>query len=109
MTVYDDEGNPSSLALAQFQPETKIKPARIFLPSTISGLPLMRKRAAIELDYVAGFGASTNDVPIDLKQAIFSLIGYWFEHRDAVIIAGSGAVVPSGFDRLVAPYRSVKL
>jgi uncharacterized phiE125 gp8 family phage protein len=107
--VYDFDGNEILLALAQFQPETKVSPARIFLPKTIAGLPLMRERAAVEIDYVAGFGASSDDVPNDLKQAIFVLIAYWFEHRDAVIIAGSGSVVPVGFDGLVASYRSVKL
>jgi hypothetical protein len=30
-------------------------------------------------------------------------------NRDAVIVAGSGAVVPAGFDRLVAGYRSARL
>jgi len=48
-------------------------------------------------------------VPADIRQALLALVGYWFEHRDAVIVAGSGAVVPTGFDRLVAPYRSVRL
>ncbi len=36
------------------------------------------------------------------RQACLVLVGYWFEHRDAVIVAGSGSVVPAGFDRLVA-------
>ncbi len=109
INVYDSDGNATSLALAQFQPETKVSPARIFLPNVIDGLPSLRERAAVEIDYVAGFGASSSDVPNDLKQALFSLIAYWFEHRDAVIIAGSGAVVPAGFDRLVAAYRGVRI
>ncbi len=109
ITTYDDDGNVTALPLAQFLPETNITPARIFLPKSISGQVIMRERAAIEIDYVAGFGASPNDVPNTLKQAIFTLIAYWFEHRDAVIIAGSGAIVPAGFDALISPYKSVKL
>ncbi len=109
ITTYDEEGNANGLPLAQFQPETNIAPARIFLPKTISGQVVMRERAAIEIDYVAGFGVSESDVPADLKQAIFTLIAYWFEHRDAVVIAGSGSIVPNGFDNLVAAYKSVKL
>ncbi|MCF6344752.1 MAG: head-tail connector protein [Devosiaceae bacterium] len=109
ITTYDDDGNASTLPLAQFQPETEIAPARIFLPSNISGQSVMRQRGAIEIDYVAGFGVSSDDVPSDIKQAIFTLIAYWFEHRDAVVIAGSGSIVPAGFDMLVSAYRNVKL
>ena len=109
VTTYDNDGNANNLPLAQFQPETNIAPAKIYLPSSISGQTIMRQRAAIEIDYVAGFGVSADDVPVNLKQAIFTLIAYWFEHRDAVVIAGSGSIVPSGFDQLIAPYKSMKL
>lgn len=109
IVVYDNGGDPTTLPLAQFQPETNANPARIFVPNSIVGLPEMREHNGIEIDYVAGFGASGADVPADLRQALLSLVGYWFEHRDAVVIAGSGAVVPPGFDGLVQAYRGVKL
>ena len=109
INVYDDGGTPTALNLAQFQPETKTSPARIIIPSTIVGLPNMRAHNGIEIDYVAGFGPAISDVPADLRQALLSLVGYWFEHRDAVVIAGSGAIVPPGFDQLVSAYRSVGL
>lgn len=107
--VYDMEGMATILALAQFQSETKSMPARIHLPATIAGMPVLRDRAAIEIDYVAGYGNDVADVPQDLRQALLMLVGYWFEHRDAVVIAGSGAVVPGGFDSLVASYRQIGL
>lgn len=107
--VYDAEGAATILSLAQFQPETKTMPARIHLPTTIAGMPVLRDRAAIEIDYVVGYGNDAADVPQDLRQALLMLVGYWFEHRDAVVIAGSGAVVPGGFDGLVASYRQISL
>ena len=82
---------------------------RQLAPRLPAGMPLLRDRGGIEIDYVAGFGNDASAVPVDLKQAVLSLIGYWFEHRDAVVIAGSGAVVPPGFDRLVSVYREVRL
>jgi len=109
ITAYDDDGVGYEIALAQFQPETATAPARLFLPQTIAGMPDLRARNGIEIDYVAGFGTEPVDVPADIRQAVLSLIGYWFEHRDAVVIAGSGAVVPGGFDRLVAHYRVARL
>ncbi len=109
ITAYDDQGNPSTLPLAQFQPETKTSPARIFLPSALEGSPVLRRHNGIEIDYVAGFGSQPADVPRDLKQALLALVGYWFEHRDAVVIAGSGTIVPGGFDRMIAPYRDARV
>jgi len=109
VTVYDVDGAATSLPLAQFHPETEVAPARLFLPGVMANTPILRERAAIEIDYVAGFGVDASDVPTDLKQAILSLIGYWYEHRDAVVIAGSGCVVPTGFDQLVAKYRNIRL
>lgn len=109
ITAYDADDSGTVLALAQFQPETNVAPARLFLPDTLDGVPVLRDRAAIEIDYVAGYGTDLDDVPTDLRQAVLSLVGYWFEHRDAVVIAGSGAVIPSGFDQLIAAYRNVRV
>ncbi len=84
------------------------EPSRLLLPASLFGLVVLRGRLGIEIDYVAGFGDAA-DVPPDLKQALLALVVHWFEHRDAVVIAGSGAVVPAGFDRLVESYRRVRL
>lgn len=105
ITAYDVTGAGHAVPLAQFLSE----PDRLLLPATVAGMPLLRERQGIELDYVAGFGNAPADVPVDIRQALLLLVGYWFEHRDAVIVAGSGAVVPSGFDRLVAGYKRVRL
>jgi uncharacterized phiE125 gp8 family phage protein len=105
ITAYDAGGVAHEVPLAQFRDE----PELLILPRTVAGMPLLRERQGIEIDYVAGFGIDAQDVPADLRQAILVLVGYWFEHRDAVIVAGSGAVVPSGFDRMVAGHRRVRL
>ncbi len=105
ITAYDPEGVAHTVPLAQFGSE----PDRLMLPRVVDGVPMLRERHGIEIDYVAGFGTEPEDVPADLRQALLTLVGYWFEHRDAVIVAGSGAVVPTGFDRLVARHKQVRL
>ncbi|MGV8832861.1 MAG: head-tail connector protein [Devosia sp.] len=105
ITAYDGDGAGHAVPLAQFLSE----PDRLLLPASVAGMPLLRERQGIEIDYVAGFGTDPEDVPADIRQALLVLVGYWYEHRDAVIVAGSGAVVPSGFDRLVAGYKRVRL
>ena len=56
----------------------------------------------LTVDYTAGYGEA-GDVPQDLKQAVLTLVAYWYEHRDSVTSA------PIGFERLVATYRRVRL
>lgn len=75
IVAFDPEGIGHALALAQFQPETLASPARLFLPAPVAGMPALRDHAAIEIDYVAGFGASPDDVPADLRQALLTLFG----------------------------------
>ena len=56
----------------------------------------------LTVDYTAGYG-DAEDVPADLKQAVLTLVAYWYEHRDSVTTA------PIGFERLIASYRRVRL
>lgn len=105
INAVDEAGALHAIPLAQFMGG----PDRLLLPRSVAGMPVLRERQGIEIDYVAGFGTEPGDVPADIRQALLVLVGYWFEHRDAVIVAGSGAVVPSGFDRLVAGHKRVRL
>lgn len=107
--VFDSEGDAVTLPMAQFWGENQSSPARIMLPTAISGLPILRSQAAIEIDYQVGYGATSDDVPADLKQSLLTLIGHWYQHREAVVMAGSGAIVPLGFDQLIAPYKVMNL
>lgn len=105
VTVFDVDDEAHALELEQFS----VQAGRLLLPRSVSGAPALRERLGLEIDYVAGHAEAAEAVPADLKQACLTLVGYWFENRDAVIVAGSGSVVPAGFDRLVAPYRRVSL
>ena len=105
INAIDDNGASHEIALAQFLSE----PDRLIVPRVVVGMPVLQERQGLEIDYVAGFGTEPEDVPADLRQALLGLVAHWFEHRDAVIVAGSGAIVPSGFDRMVAAYRRVRL
>jgi uncharacterized phiE125 gp8 family phage protein len=57
----------------------------------------------LSVDYTAGYGGAA-DVPADLKQAVLTLLAYWFEYRDT-----AGDATPAGFDRLIAGYKRVRL
>lgn len=105
VSAIDGNGASHEIGLDQFRSEAD----RLIVPRSVSGMPMLQERQGIEIDYEAGFGTEPEDVPKDLKQAMLGLIAHWHEHRDAVIVAGTGAVVPSGFDRLVGAYKRVRL
>jgi uncharacterized phiE125 gp8 family phage protein len=108
ITAFDEQGDDHLVPLAQFQAPTAVTPARLILPRTVDGMPVLRERFGIEIDYVAGFGTAI-DVPSDLKRAVLALVAHWYENRDAVMVAGSGAVIPPGFGQMISPYRQVRL
>ena len=105
IAAVDESGGSHEIALAQFMSE----PDRLIVPRVVIVMPVLRARQGLEIDYLAGYGPDPADVPADLRQALLGLVAHWYEHRDAVIVAGSGAVVPSGFDRAVATYKRVRL
>lgn len=105
ISAVDDNGGSHDIALAQFLSE----PDRLVVPRVVVGMPVLQTRQGLEIDYVAGFGTEPAGVPADLRQALLGLVAHWYEHRDAVIVAGSGAIVPSGFDRTIAQHKRVRL
>ena len=105
ISATDGNGASHTVPLDQFGSE----PDRLIVPRVVVGMPALQERQGIEIDYVAGFGTEPEEVPADLRQALLGLVAHWHEHRDAVIVAGSGAVVPSGFDRLLAAHKRVRL
>lgn len=106
---YDTGGNEHQIDLDEVLPDGRANPARIILPARIAGMPVLRERMGIEIDYVAGFGTEPEEVPADLLQSLKTLVAYWYENRDAVLVSGAGASVPAGFERLIASHRRVRL
>jgi uncharacterized phiE125 gp8 family phage protein len=109
ITAYDADGTPDDLSLDGILWDATATPPQLFLPAGFAAGATLRPRQGIEIDFVAGYGSDPEDVPATLRQALLLLVAYWYENRDAVIIAGAGTIVPTGFDQLVAPYRSVRL
>jgi uncharacterized phiE125 gp8 family phage protein len=55
-----------------------------------------------------GYGTEPDDVPQPIRQAMLTLIGVMFEHREQVIVsqfAGQFMELPYGYKQLIAPYK----
>lgn len=105
ITVTSEDAESEELSLDGFTGQGD----QLVVPKSVLGRSFNPQRGGIEIDYKAGFGADSGDVPADIKQAMLGLIAHWYEFRDAVIVAGTGAIVPSGFDALVSRYKRVRL
>lgn len=61
--------------------------------------------SAVMVDYRAGFGASPQAVPEDIRHAILLLVEHNYVNRGATA-EGSRSVVPMSIDALLAPWRT---
>lgn len=107
IVVFDAAGDPVPLDAAAWQLDAVSVPARLKLLGT--GPRPGRPLNGIEIDLVAGFGASGLAVPQPLRLAIMTLVARWFENREGAGFGIVPSVVADAFEALVAPFRVMRL
>jgi uncharacterized phiE125 gp8 family phage protein len=107
ITVYGPTGAPLVMPASAYQVDVRSVPARVRLIDHASLIPRLAMNG-IEIDLVAGYGPSGVSVPQPLREAIMVLVTRWYENRDGLGAALAGPV-PDHFDRLVAPYRLLRV
>ena len=104
---YDTANVEATFSSTNYLVDTSSEPSRIVLNSGSSWPSSLRCANAVIVRGVFGYGASSA-VPQGLKQAMLSLIGANFEHREDVIIAqfaGQFLQLPGGYADQIAPYK----
>jgi uncharacterized phiE125 gp8 family phage protein len=104
--VHDGEGAVEAVAPAALALVAGSDPPLIAVSGPVPAPG--RPRAPIEIDLVAGFGATRDTVPAPLRQAVLRLACRWFEHRGDVV-SRDAARLPAEIAALVAPYRRARL
>jgi len=106
VTGYDNSGSPVVIDPQHYKLDNAGDPsAVVFAPEAIT----LDVSNGIEIDFVAGFGASGVDVPANILRAILVLMAHWYEFRGAVSTLDQPVSVPVGWDILLAPVRRVRL
>lgn len=107
VTVYDDAGEPTVLAPGAWLLDAAAVPARLVFtaPRPEPGRPIN----GIEIDVVAGSGASGLAVPQPLRLAIMTLVARWYEDREGLAYGIVPSRVAGAFEALVAPFRVMRL
>lgn len=60
---------------------------------------------AITVEFVAGFGASADDVPQTIRQCVRLLVGHWYQNRSAVEVGTITSELPVAVDALISLNR----
>lgn len=101
VTVYDGEGEPQAVDLDGHLLDGEARPARLWLRAVPEP---GRSMNGIEVEFSAGFGESGADVPQTLKRAMLLHVAAMFAVRGVVAPDAQPAVMPPGYDRLIAPF-----
>ena len=99
--IYDDQGVETIVDLSDHVVDGSARPVRLWLRNRPSPGQAIN---GIEIDFTAGFGEASTDVPDTLKRAMMIHIAQMYEFRGAIPLSQQPAAVPEGYDRLIAPF-----
>jgi gp6-like head-tail connector protein len=102
--TYDTSDVASVFDPSKYGIDTAGSPGRLFLKSGYSWPTPGRSHNGIEIQFVAGYGATADEVPEDVKTAITMLTAHIYENR-----GDTKAEMPSMVQLLLSQYRMVRL
>lgn len=108
VTSYDSEGNPHDATASAEAMLPMQRPALVKLDASKVSLTGLGYNG-IEIDFVAGYGETSVDVPPDLRRAVLMLVSHWYEFRGAIDPHQQAVSVPDGFEPLIASHRMVRI
>jgi uncharacterized phiE125 gp8 family phage protein len=104
---YDKDGVQQTFASSRYWLDPISAPARIFLREGEDWEDVEDDRPnAVEITYIAGYGAEASTVPAPIKHAIKLLVAHLYENPD-LVNAGQLSEIPMSIDFLLAPYRVI--
>lgn len=106
---YDQNGALQTLSSTTYQTDNRSTPGLIVLTED-GAWPLTEgdKVNAVEIEFIAGYGATAAAVPSPIRLAITHLVAHWFENREP-FSTGQLYSVPSTFENILMPYRFLRL
>lgn len=109
VTTYDLGNEATSVTVADvFYLDTASQPGRLVLNAGSTWPVALRDRAAIEIEYKAGFGTAAANVPATLQRAIAQIAAYMFENRGTGCTA-QFALTQTGALSIASEYVKVRL
>lgn len=104
LTVHDGAGGSQLWPGSAYVLDLAGEPARLLFEG---GVPIPGQRiAGIDIDVVAGYGATAASVPPELVQAVKLLAAHWYAARGD---AADTSSIPDDVGTLIAGYRRLRL
>lgn len=100
--TYATDDTPTTMPAADYQVVTTDPPAVVLRSGSAWPSTSLRHRNGVEVEYVAGYGDSSADVPADIKAWLLMKIGDLYENREAAISTGAVAGRVDFVDQLLA-------
>ena len=105
--IYTDTaGSPQTLSNTKYSLDPYHTPARL-VPAASQLWPATQAVInAVQVQFVAGYGAADTNVPSDIKAALKLLLGHFYENREQIVTDARVAAIqmPIGVEQLMRPY-----
>jgi uncharacterized phiE125 gp8 family phage protein len=102
---YNAAGTLTTLATTYYQVDELSEPARVLrAPNQVWPSVQSDRQLGVEVLYTVGW-AAVDDIPGDIIDALYLLIGDRYEHREQTIVGTSAVTLPVDVRRMVASRR----
>ena len=103
--VIDSADNTTEIPLSDVYINKRASPVSISIRKRDLFSDYAADPVVVVAEFDAGYGASPEDVPMQLRQAVLLLLAQHYEHRDEALTRPAPMLV----DALLMPYRTVRL
>ena len=104
---YDTNNVQQTLDASNYDVDAKIRPGRIYESENGDFPDTFERPNAVEVKFIVGGSAS--NVPAAIVQAIYIIIGRYYENRQDVVMGTQVNELPLMVDHLLTPYRLLEL
>lgn len=104
---YDTDNTLQTLDTSQYDVDIRVKPGRIYQAEDGNFPDTYVRANSVEVEFVVGSSAS--DVEDAIKQAMYIVIGRYYENRQDVVTGTIASELPLMVEHLLTPYRLLEL
>lgn len=104
---YDTDNTLQTLDTSEYDVDIRVKPGRIYQAEDGNFPDTYERANSVEVEFVVGSTAS--DVEDAIKQAMYIVIGRYYENRQDVVMGTQVNELPLMVEHLLTPYRLLEL
>lgn len=106
VVTYDDADTATTMNTSDYYVDSVSQPPRVMLRNNAVWPTALRVANAIEITYVAGYGASPLQIPEPIRLAMYQFIAFQYEHRGD-FERFPPPNMPDSIEGLLRPYRTM--